>query len=142
MVGISVLSGKHPTKVIFNGIDAYLPLGLAYGAHGGIGTTYNILPQLYLKIDQLARGGDLPAAVAATRQAMAANSGYKAASGGKQIQAIKRLLMWQGLLQSDAMIQADHLAGEDATRLRQAVLREPTIAPTLRDAWKEMVGLD
>ena len=52
----------------------------------------NCVPQLYLAIDKLARAGDLPAAVAVQKRALAANAAYKAAAAGKQIQAVKRLL--------------------------------------------------
>eukprot|EP01052_Picozoa_sp_SAG31_P043765 SAG31_NODE_7400_length_1699_cov_2.063125_2_plen_52_part_00 len=50
--------------------------------------------------------------------------------------------MWQGLLESDTMCQASSMTAAEARQLRDAVSREPSIAPTLRDAWKELVGLD
>lgn len=39
------LAARCPSKVIFNGLDGLLSFGLMSGAHGGIGTTYNILPE-------------------------------------------------------------------------------------------------
>ncbi len=36
--------------VVFNGPDEQLVSGLAMGAHGGIGGTYAVMPELYLKI--------------------------------------------------------------------------------------------
>ena len=71
------LSAKCPGKVIFNGIDAVLPYGIQAGAHGGIGTTYSILPELYLEIDRLTRADECAAAMQLTRRANAANSNYK-----------------------------------------------------------------
>ena len=42
---LAQLATRCPTKVIFNGLDSLLSFGLMSGAHGGIGTTYNILPR-------------------------------------------------------------------------------------------------
>ena len=48
--------------VVFNGPDEQLVSGLAMGADGGIGGTYGVMPELYLKIFELANAGDIPAA--------------------------------------------------------------------------------
>ena len=45
--------------VVFNGPDEQLVSGLAMGADGGIGGTYGVMPELYLKIMELAEKGDL-----------------------------------------------------------------------------------
>jgi N-acetylneuraminate lyase len=58
-------------KTVFNGYDEVLAAGLLMGAHGGIGSTYNIMPQLYVRIVESAREGDWESArrlqIAATR---------------------------------------------------------------------------
>ncbi|MDD6058112.1 MAG: dihydrodipicolinate synthase family protein [Clostridiales bacterium] len=41
--------------VVFNGPDEQLISGLAIGADGGIGGTYGVMPELYLKIFELAK---------------------------------------------------------------------------------------
>lgn len=44
--------------VVFNGPDEQLVSGLAMGADGGIGGTYGVMPELYLKIGALAKAGN------------------------------------------------------------------------------------
>ena len=43
--------------VVFNGPDEQLVSGLAIGADGGIGGTYGVMPELYLKIIELVKEG-------------------------------------------------------------------------------------
>lgn len=49
------LVNTYPEKVFYNGSDEMLLSGLAAGAKGGIGTTYNFMPDLMVKIYSLAR---------------------------------------------------------------------------------------
>lgn len=44
--------------VVFNGPDEQLVSGLAIGADGGIGGTYGVMPELYIRILELARAGE------------------------------------------------------------------------------------
>ena len=44
--------------VVFNGPDEQLVSGLAMGADGGIGGTYGVMPELYLKIEALVKAGN------------------------------------------------------------------------------------
>ena len=43
----------------FNGPDEQLVSGLAIGADGGIGGTYGVMPELYLKIEELVKAGNM-----------------------------------------------------------------------------------
>lgn len=45
-------------KLVFNGYDEALVAGLLMGAQGGIGSTYNVMPQVYLEIYRAAQRGD------------------------------------------------------------------------------------
>lgn len=45
--------------VVFNGPDEQFISGMAIGAVGGIGGTYAVMPELYLKLDELVRAGNL-----------------------------------------------------------------------------------
>jgi len=45
-------------NLLFNGYDEALAAGLLMGAQGGIGSTYNVMPQVYLKIFHAAQQGD------------------------------------------------------------------------------------
>lgn len=44
-------------KVVFNGKDEILAAGLLMGANGGIGSTYNLAPELYVRLYDLANQG-------------------------------------------------------------------------------------
>lgn len=48
--------------VVFNGPDEQLAGGLAMGAIGGIGGTYGVIPELYIKIKELVDAGDVKGA--------------------------------------------------------------------------------
>lgn len=47
---------------VFNGPDEQFVSGLAMGADGGIGGTYAVMPELFLKMYDLVKAGDIPAA--------------------------------------------------------------------------------
>lgn len=47
---------------VFNGPDEQLVSGLAMGADGGIGGTYGVMPELYIKMFDLCRAGDFETA--------------------------------------------------------------------------------
>ena len=53
----------RPDIVVFSGFDELLCLGLLYGAHGGIGTWYNLLPDVFVEIHKTVRRGDIARAV-------------------------------------------------------------------------------
>ncbi len=53
------LRTHFPTKVIYNGADEMLSAGLAMGADGGIGTTYNCMPDKIIGIYQAKQNGDV-----------------------------------------------------------------------------------
>ena len=44
---------------VFNGPDEQLVSGLAMGADGGIGGTYGVMPELFLKIFKLTKQGEI-----------------------------------------------------------------------------------
>ena len=49
--------------IVFNGPDEQLISGLVMGATGGIGGTYGVMPQLYVKMYQLVKSGDFETAL-------------------------------------------------------------------------------
>lgn len=55
--------------VVFNGPDEQLVSGLAMGADGGIGGTYAVMPELFIRMNELIEKGDIPAARAIQYQA-------------------------------------------------------------------------
>ena len=54
---------KDEGAIVFNGPDEQLISGLVMGATGGIGGTYGVMPQLYVKMYELVKAGDLATAL-------------------------------------------------------------------------------
>ncbi|MGI9294708.1 MAG: dihydrodipicolinate synthase family protein [Pseudomonadales bacterium] len=61
------LMHKVEGALIFNGPDEMLTAGLAMGMAGGIGSTYNLMPRLYLDIYQSMRNNELEKARSSQR---------------------------------------------------------------------------
>jgi N-acetylneuraminate lyase len=57
--------------VIFSGADEMAMSGLSFGADGIIGSFYNMIPELFIRLYAAVRAGDLPAAAELQRQANA-----------------------------------------------------------------------
>jgi N-acetylneuraminate lyase len=85
----------RPNQIMYNGPDEMLALGLQFGAHGGIGTTYNFMPELILQVAQHCRAGRFADAVAAQRQA---NDIIEPLLMSHGLAASKQILYWQGLI--------------------------------------------
>src|SRR5205823_3580959 len=90
-----LLTRFGPDQIIYNGPDEMLAFGLQFGAHGGIGTTYNVMPELILQIAQLSREGRFADAVAAQKQANDVIEPLITAHG---VASTKQILFWQGLI--------------------------------------------
>ena len=81
--------------VVFNGPDEQLLSGLAAGAIGGIGGTYGVMPELYLKIYSLVQQGEI--AKAREIQDECCHVIYKMCSGkGNMYAVIKAILLRRG----------------------------------------------
>jgi N-acetylneuraminate lyase len=82
-------------QIMYNGPDEMLALGLQFGAHGGIGTTYNVMPELILQVAKLCQQGKFSDAVAAQKRANDIIEPLIAAHG---VASTKQILYWQGLI--------------------------------------------
>src|SRR5439155_3293764 len=82
-------------QIMYNGHDEMLALGLQFGAHGGIGTTYNVMPELIVQIARHCREGHFAEAVTAQRQA---NDVIEPLLASHWLAATKQILYWQGLI--------------------------------------------
>lgn len=81
--------------IVFNGPDEQLLSGLAAGAVGGIGGTYGVMPELYLKLYSLVQRGEL--ARARELQDACCRVIYKMCSGkGNMYAIIKAILRRRG----------------------------------------------
>lgn len=90
-----LLTRFGPEQIMYNGPDEMLALGLQFGAHGGIGTTYNIMPELILEIARHCGDGQFAAAVAVQIKANEIVEPLLASHG---LAATKQILYWQGLI--------------------------------------------
>jgi N-acetylneuraminate lyase len=91
-----LLARFRPDQIMYNGPDEMLALGLQFGAHGGIGTTYNFMPELIVRIARLCGEGKFAEAVAAQRQA---NEVIEPLLMSHGLAASKQILYWQGLIE-------------------------------------------
>ena len=86
---------KDEGAIVFNGPDEQLISGLVMGAIGGIGGTYGAMPQLYVKLYNLVKTGDL--ATAQQLQNECCRIIYKMCSGhGNMYGMIKEILRKMG----------------------------------------------
>jgi N-acetylneuraminate lyase len=72
-----------------------LALGLAMGAHGGIGTTYNFMPRQILQIAARTAAGRWQEAVELQKQV---NDVIEILLSLPALAATKQILFWQGLI--------------------------------------------
>ena len=92
-----LLARLRADQIVYNGPDEMLVLGLAMGAHGGIGTTYNFMPSLVLKVAALSAAGKITEAVAVQKQI---NEVIEILLSYQGLAATKQILYWQGLISS------------------------------------------
>lgn len=88
------LISEHPGQVFYNGSDEMLLSGLAARAHGGIGTTYNVMPDVFLQIRRLFLENRIAEAQAAQSTA---NRVIQALLKVGVIQGVKEMLAMSGL---------------------------------------------
>jgi N-acetylneuraminate lyase len=68
---IERLKARLPEAIVFNGPDEMLIAGLTMGCDGGIGSTYNAIPEKYVGIYDAYRQGDLQRAIQLQHEANA-----------------------------------------------------------------------
>jgi N-acetylneuraminate lyase len=123
-----LLTRFRTDQVLYNGQDEALALGLQVGAHGGIGTTYNFMPELILAVYHHCQAGQYSEAVAVQRQV---NDIIEPLLLSQGLAATKQILVWQGLI--DHPTCALPRAGLSASQQRQLrdLLAKTAIADTL-----------
>ena len=88
------LKQEFPDKIFYNGCDEMLLSGLSAGADGGIGTTYNFMPEMFLSIFELFNNGRMKEANAV--QSMANKIIAEVVSKGT-LSASKQMINFSGL---------------------------------------------
>lgn len=103
---------------IFNGRDEILAAGLLMGAHGGIGSFYNLTPELFVAVYDHAKTGRWAEARATQDQI---NDLIQAVLKFPMLAAIKRLLTWSGIDCGHPIPPRRALSPEEEILLRAAV---------------------
>lgn len=106
-----LVTGGH---VIFNGHDEVLAPGLLMGAHGGIGSTYNVMPELFVALYCQAAAGNWVAAVQTQDRI---NRLIRILLHYPLVPAIKQVLTWRGIDCGHAVAPKACLSPEQAGRL-------------------------
>ena len=79
---------------VFYGRDEQIVAGLLMGCQAGIGSTYNMMPNLFARIWEQLQGGDIPGAIETQNQI---NAAIRALHGYPGIAAVKAALGFLGL---------------------------------------------
>lgn len=123
-----MLARFAPGQVMYHGADEMLALGLAMGAHGGIGTTYNFMPELILEIAQLCAAGSLAKAIEVQKRV---NEVIEVLLSYQGLAATKQILYWQGLIASPACAPPRAMLSDEQKKELRSRLLDTAIAATL-----------
>ena len=121
---------KQTGVTVFNGYDEVLVAGLLMGADGGIGTFYNVMPQMFVEVYQRARRGDWEGARSVQD---GINTVIRIALQFPCFPAIKEMLRWRGIDCGPCIRPRGGLTAAQAGELRQkldvcGVAWEPTVS--------------
>ena len=108
----------RPGRVLFNGRDEVLAAGLLMGAGGGIGTFYNLLPELFVEIYDAAAADRWDDARAAQRRV---NEVIRISLEFPLFPAVKQMLAWSGLDCGPCLPPRARLDAQQQARLRDAL---------------------
>ncbi len=103
---------------IFNGRDEVLAAGLLMGAHGGIGSFYNLAPELFVGVYEHSLAGRWAEARAAQDRI---NDLIRAVLQFPMLASIKRMLTWSGIDCGFPVPPRRRLSGQEEHALRSAV---------------------
>ena len=107
---------KQSGVTLFNGYDEVLSLGLLMGADGGIGSFYNVLPELFVEIHRHAIRGEWEAARGVQD---AINTVIGIALQYPVFPAVKQMLRWRGIDCGECIRPRGGLTPEQSAELRR-----------------------
>lgn len=102
--------------VVFNGHDEVLVAGMLMGADGGIGSFYNLIPELFVEAHALVRAKEWDKA---REVQVRINELVEIGLRFPLVPAIKTILRWQGLDCGEALAPRRGLTGEEYDRLHE-----------------------
>lgn len=110
---------RRAGRSIFNGRDEVLAAGLLMGADGGIGTFYNLLPELFVEIYTAAMAGRWEDARVVQRRV---NTVLRIVFEFPMFPAVKQMLLWSGLDCGPCLPPRGRLDAQQQTQLRDALI--------------------
>lgn len=105
-------------NTIYNGRDEVLAAGLLMGADGGIGTFYNLVPDLFVRVYNLARAGQWGQAKEVQDRI---NQLITAVLRFPVFPAVKEILKWSGIDCGHCVAPRRSLTNEECAQLRTAL---------------------
>jgi N-acetylneuraminate lyase len=123
-----VMSHVGREKVVYFGVDEMLCHGVACGAHGGIGTTYNFMPKLILEVAKLCAEDRFTEAVKVQKKV---NEVIEVLLGFQALAATKQILVWQGHLASARCAPPRASLNVEQQQLLRQRLMQTAVADTL-----------
>ncbi len=105
-------------KVVFNGPDEQLIAGLAMGADGGIGGTFGVMPELYIKIYDLMNKNEVQKAREIQYDICDIITALCSCKGN-MYGVIKEVLKQNGMNIGTARLPLAQIAKEDATKIAE-----------------------
>jgi N-acetylneuraminate lyase len=117
-------------KVIFNGRDEVFAAGLLMGAWGGIGTFYNLVPELVMRIYESALSGQWDEARRAQDQV---NELIRITLEFPMLSAVKTMLKWQGFDCGPCLAPRQNLTA-DGERQLLGLIEKSSLRPSLSGA--------
>ena len=117
-------------KVIFNGRDEVFAAGMLMGADGGIGTFYNLVPELVLRIYESARNSKWDEARRAQDQV---NELIRITLRFPVFSAVKTMLKWQGFDCGQCLAPRQNLTPEQEVQLCE-LIEKSSLRPSLAGA--------
>jgi N-acetylneuraminate lyase len=119
----------RPERCIFNGRDEVLVAALLMGADGGIGTFYNLLPELFVQIYTAAAAGQWEEARLAQQRA---NALIRITLEYPLFPAVKQILAWSGLDCGTCLPPRAPLTLEQQQRLQESLAEAGFVEPSAR----------
>lgn len=114
--------GRFMTKgedvVIFEGNDSVLLPGLLAGACGGVGASYNIMPQLLVRLWEAYQARDIDTAASSQ---LTVNEQIMAFSSWDLLGSIKQILSWMGLECGEPRTPNRSLTDDETAQLRESL---------------------
>ena len=107
---------RQSGSIIFNGRDEILAAGLLMGADGGIGTFYNVVPELFVDLYSRTLQGDWTGALETQDRI---NGIIQIALRFPAFPAVKQMLRWSGIDCGECIRPRTSLTPEQTTELRR-----------------------